>query len=660
MQGDSPAEGQFTYEFVASHLPEAKATIGDKADGKWPVLWAKGDQMGVYKADGTFVGVADVSDESEGQNRGSFKVTSDVALSAGDNLYFAYPYVADAAISTGKVAAEQTLGASGVGANAIAYATAQFNPGNTQFVLTHANAYLKFNIKSEEFAGYNLTGVTLWADGAELAGSVKIADGGALTVSASEDYVKSTLAAPVAVSESKAQAVYVAALPVDLSAKTVYAIVHMKGVEGTETATHTVELPIRLNGAKALNAGAVTEINLPSLAKSLAPKWYEPVETRYVAAYGKGWSYGPENTVRFTSYTVEQKVELKARGNFMKVTEPKYVQIKYVTATDDVTTGTIHINGTLAAQGYIKNKVDESISDPIEITASDYSVNVKLNNYRYLSGAKGGISGMLVMDKNKDVIWGTNLWLTMVDITTAKYDACEKYGAGEVIDRNIGTDELGNINSWRPSGAFFQWGRPFAIQGNGNATSRRNFTSDDATKVTSLDVSAENPFTLYYYTSSDNLDWYYGTGSSGRENDLDDLWGNPNTGTTTNVYVRGTKSIYDPCPKGYMVVCPTIIKEVEDNYKTDGTGLTVLNATDYPYFTYKGIHWLFAGGYLSSQSISWKSVGSFCGYWSNSHIGNSGHGRSMEWASKTATSWGRSRSKAAAFPVRCMVDTENR
>ena len=78
----------------------------------------------------------------------------------------------------------------------------------------------------------------------------------------------------------------------------------------------------------------------------------------------------------------------------------------------------------------------------------------------------------------------------------------------------------------------------------------------------------------------------------------------------------------------------------------------------YPYFTYKGIHWGFACGYLSAKSISWKTT--FCGYWSNSHIGNSGHARSMEWESKDDTSWGRSRSKAAAFPVRCMVDTENR
>lgn len=656
MQGDRPAEGQFTYEFVASHLPEAKATIGDKAEGKWPVLWAKGDQMGVYKADGTFVGVADVSDESEGQNRGSFKVTSDVALSAGDNLYFAYPYVADAAISTGKVAAEQTLGASGVGANAIAYATAQFNPGNTQFVLTHANAYLKFNIKSEEFAGYNLTGVTLWADGAELAGSVKIGDGGALTVSASEDYVKSTLAAPVAVSESKAQAVYVAALPVDLSAKTVYAIVHMKGVEGTETATHTVELPIRLNGAKALNAGAVTEINLPSLAKSYAPKWYEPVETRYVAANGKGWCYGDENTVVFTGYKTEnvQAVDLKARGNFMKVTEPKKVRVKYLNGLNDCTSPQgVYVDGTCITTYAAGNGAETYITAEI---GSTYTISVSVDNHKYLSstlGAAGYISAMEVLDAEDNVIWGVNLWLRL------KAHGEIQYANGTIMDRNLGVDEKGDANTWRASGNYFQWGRPFAIQSQSNTYTMKHFTKADAVAVTSLEVSAANPFTLYYYSSSAAYkDWYYGDGTTSRENDLDDLWGNPGGEWDS----KGVKSIYDPCPHGWMVASPAILKEVMDGL---ASGETVFTSGSYPYFTYKGAVWGYAGGYTCdgyNSGINWKKIGQLFAYWSNASTPDSGYARNMYSATydTAPAKFDDSFSKARAFPIRCMKDTENR
>ncbi len=649
MTGNDPVEGNYTYEFVAYQQPEAKATIGDKTDGKWPVLWSKGDQMGVYKADGTFVGIAAVSDESEGQNSGNFKVTSDVELVAGDNLYFSYPYVKDAEIKTGKVAAEQTLGTSGVGANAIAYATVAYNPGNTQFVLTHANAYLKFNIKSEEFAGYNLTGVTLWADGAELAGNAQIADGGALTVSAAEDYVKSTLATPMTVT-SDAQAVCVAALPGDLSGKTVYAIVHMKGIEGTETATHTVELPIRLNGAGSLNAGSVTEIDLPFLTTALAPKWYEPVETRYVAAYGKGWSYGKENTVLFRQYKTAQTVDLKARGNFMKVTEPKYVQVYYFAntakPTDTTAPSRIEINGTLVA-----SINDTKFPTEVAVSSDDCSVSILLNNLNY---AKGQMAAILVKDKDHNTIWGLNLWLAYQAMTTVKYEN------GEILNRNLGTDEtfIASTNG-RLGGCYFQWGRPFAFPNSSNNYGKGYLVVGDNKNVTSLEVSASNPYTLYctQITTEQkyNMDWFYGSGTFTSENDLRDLWGNPDSSTSS-----GMKSIYDPCPKGYRVVSPAVLKEVMDNAEIVTTGT-------YKYLKYKDIDWGFAGGHncdgWGPTTGNYKTLGTDARYWSNANFNNG----EFEYASALYATYANNKvtystnyRRAGGFSVRCMVDTENR
>ena len=655
MEGLPETEGKYTYEFVAYQQAEPKATIGDKVDNQWPVLWSKGDQMGVYKADGTFVGVATVSDECEGQNSGNFKVPSDVELTEGEELYFSYPYVASAEIKTGKVAAEQTLGTYGVGANAIAYAKVQYVPGDTEFVLSHANAYLKFNIKSEEFAGYNLTGVTLWADGAELAGSVNIADGGALTVSAAEDYVKASLATPVAVSASDAQAVCVAALPVDLSAKTVYAIVHMKGVAGTETATHTVELPVRLNGAKALNAGAVTEINLPSLAKSLAPKWYEPVETRYVAAYGKGWSYGDENTVVFTGYKTDavQTVDLKARGNFMKVTEPKKVRVKYLNGLNDCTSPLgVYVDGTCITT-YAAGTEAETFSTA-EI-GSTYTISVSVDNHKYLGtlGSAGYISAMEVLDADDNVIWGINLWLRLKALGEIQY------ANGIIMDRNLGVDEKGDANTWRASGNYFQWGRPFAIQSQSNNYTKKHFTKAEATAVTSLDVSAANPFTLYYYAAGASYkDWYYGDGTTSRENDLDDLWGNPEGDWSST----GVKSIYDPCPHGWMVASPAILKEVSDGL---ASGDATFTSGTYPYITYNGAVWGYAGGYTCdgyNSGMNWKAIGQLFAYWSNASTPDSGYARNIFTTTYASApdKFDTSFSKARAMPIRCMKDTENR
>lgn len=659
VEGIPSAEGKFTYEFVASHLPEAKATIGDKVDSQWPVLWSKGDQMGVYKADGTFVGVATVSDDSEGKNSGKFSVQSNVGLAAGDNLYFSYPYVADAAISTGKIYAEQTLGAAGVGANAIAYATAQYNPGNTQFVLTHANAYLKFNIKSEEFAGYNLTGVTLWADGTQLAGGVTIADGGTLTVSAPEDYVKASLATPVAVGASDAQTVCVAALPADLTEKTVYAIVHMKGTGAK--ATETVELPVRLNGAGSLNAGAVTEITLPSLARSLAPKWYEPVETRYVADYGKGWSYGEENTVLFTQGGVNKTVSLKARGNFMKVKEPKYVQVFMDTC----------FGSSFNLVQFDDTKVSFSAEEKTdhEITAEDYSVKMKMTKttwYKVNEVDGGQLAKIVIKDADKNIIWGMNLWLALNPFVVTHY------ANGKVLDRNIGSDfavSETNQHDERTHGVYFQWGRPFAIP---YAYSARGLTIDVADNCTSLAVSTSNPNTMYYYNTKEPYDWYYKKGA------LDDLWGNSVTNTSDK---SGYKSIYDPCPKGYRVVSPAVLNEVYSNVSATlntstgeltSTGATEINKDKTVYFLkYNGVTWGFAGGFFNDgwnskvhQNNRSKTIAA---YWSNSNDGTTkeyGSCMLIRLMKRDGSAWVwekiNKKSKAGAYPVRCMVDEDNR
>ncbi len=649
MEGLPQAGGKFIYEFVASHLPEAKATIGEKVESQWPVLWSKGDQMGVYKADGTFVGIATVSDESEGQNSGKFSVKSDVELTAGDNLYFSYPYVANAEIKTGKVAAEQTLGASGVGANAIAYATVQYNPGNTEFVLTHTNAYLKFNIKSEEFAGYNLAGVTLWADGAELAGNVTIADGGALTVSAAEDYVKASLATPVAVSASDAQTVCVAALPVDLAGKTVYAIVHMKGVVGTETATHTVELPIRLNGAGSLNAGSVTEIDLPFLTTALAPKWYEPVETRYVAAYGKGWSYGDENTYVFTKSDQEQTISFKARGNFMKVKEPKYIQTKWECDMSAGAKNVVYFNGT--------NSFDTSSYREVEL-ADDCSVRIKMVR-SFTTTASNGVawvnvgclSAVLIKDSEHKVIWGANLWMALQPFEHIQYEN------GTILDRNLGADVHSKKPSWKANGLYFQWGRPWAYNKNGY------FDQANAIDVTSLEVSAQNPYTMYYY-NGEPYNWYAGT------EDLKDLWGNPNTSDESNASASGVKSIYDPCPHGYRVVSSAIIAELEDKYTIETTTSADNGVGEACNLVYKGAYWPFAGGYWNSGgSKNWQTEAkALAAYWSNSsHNTSIDYGRLLYYrqynsagSAVTPPQSNKSQSRAGAYPVRCMVDTENR
>ena len=645
---DNAQSGKFNYTFTANHVLDTKATVGDKTDNKWPVLWEKGDQLGVYLADGTFVGIANLTNESAGKNSGTFTLSTETEIADGTALKFSYPYVENAVSGTGVVAAEQTLASAasaGVGANAVAFAEAVYVQGQTNVVLNHVNAYLKFNIASAEdaFAGYNLDGITLWADDAAVSGNI---DGNAY--SNTGDYVKVSLTSPVTVG-THAQPLWLTSLPADLSeCKKVYAIVHMS--KGTETVT----LPVRLNGAGNLPAGSVTEITLPSLTKSLAPAWYEPVETRYIAAYGEGWCYGPENTVLFKAKNTAQTVELKARGNFMKVVEPAYVQVLFASnQSQDKTTGFVKFDGT---DSYSGGFIDHEIGD-------DYSVSVSIGNVNN-SSANGQISAVLVKDSNKNTIWGINLWACFNALKTVTYDngtiLTYDLGAGNTIDA---------YNDWKSQGCYFQWGRPWAFPYSDNA--KFGWTKVPTSNAVTLAKSASTPWAMYNY-NGEPYDWYWGDGNkTDRSGDLDDLWGNP---TSSGV---GVKSIYDPCPKGYRVADPAILNEIESGINAsidettgaitsaEGAATEIVTSTSLYYLKHKGVAWSFAGAHQNASGSNSRIENKVDAavYWSNAISGNQARAmwvRKKKANNKYSIERLTGRSRALAAQVRCMVDTEDR
>lgn len=640
MADNNPVKGGYTYTFVGAHAPEAKASIGDKNDqNKWPILWEAGDKLGVYDADGTLVGAAELAAESAGQNQGTFTVTANREFTEGEALTLKYPYSEGEAFVPTKQTQLAVSSSAGLGANAVASATTTFAAEGTTFSLSHANAYVRFELTSEEFKDYTLNGVTLWCKGENLSGAAD----------AQQDYVKATLSEPVVLG-TETKYIWMTANNVNLTDKDFYAIVHM--TKGKETVT----LPISLKGKGELKAHAVTSLKLPKLVKSLAPAWYEPIETRYIAAYGEGWCYGPENTVVFTGYktTDVQTVDVKARGNFMKVTEPKKVRVKYLNGLNDCTSPLgVYVDGTCITT-YAAGKDAETFS--IAPIGSTYTISVSVDNHKYLGaelGAAGYISAMEVLDASDNVIWGINLWLRLKALGEIQYNN------GVIMDRNLGVDELGNANTWRASGNYFQWGRPFAIQSQSSDYTKKHFTKAEAVAVTSLDVSAANPFTLYYYAAKAGYnDWYYGDGTTSRENDLDDLWGNPGGGWNS----KGVKSIYDPCPDGWMVASPAILNELIQALGTEE--LTFTTGT-YPYLTYKGAVWGYAGGYTCdgyNSGMNWKTIGQLFAYWSNASTPDSGYARNIYSATYNSipTKFDNNFSKARAFPIRCMKDTENR
>lgn len=629
--------GNYTYVFEGSNVADSKISVGDKTDGRWPALWEKGDVVGVFKADGTFVGSAAISDDYAGKNTARFTISSNVALSSGEPVHFVYPYSSDVKFSDGSFTAsvptEQIQKAknssAGVGDYSVAYSTAVYNGDRTSFVLSYANAYLKVNLLPGEFVGYSLHAVTLWSKGQKLSGKVSLAvEDCSLEVSEINDYVRTDLAQPVVMENGSTYSFWLSALPGDFTDKEVYAIVHMTKDEKTAT------LPVLLKTGE-LPDNSVTEITLKALAKSQSPEWYEPIETRYVAAYGKGWCYGPENTVLF-SLNNQKIVDLKARGNFMKVTKPAYVRLVYANDQNvNYKSGIVFFDGAKDAHNgtsYIEHEVGD-----------DYSVGVTIKKISN-SAARGQIAGMLVMDAQKKGIWGINLWACTNAVSTVSY------ANGDIMTWNLGTGRIASeYDDWKVGGCYFQWGRPWAF-----AWSKDVLTEDlmlPADETGTLEKSAANPYSFMYQTG-DPFDWYYGDGSrDDRSGDLDDLWGNPNPSSSVSQY-SGAKSIYDPCPEGYMVVSPAVLAELEN--------AEVVNGSNTSYLSYKGASWSLAGGYWGSKSTSSldkiSNAKYEAAYWSNSNSGAKG------WLFSYCPSTGQKtygRNRTGAFSVRCMVEVRD-
>ena len=627
------SEGTYTYVLNGAAGPETKINVGAMTSAGWPIRWATGDVVEVFKAgDAASIGKASLADGYNGQTHGQFALTTantytgNVVIAHGTGITYA-----DGVVSA-KVSAEQEVISSGnsghIGKNGLAYATAAMKGTDVpvDFVLDHKSAYVRLVINTTEFAEHTLLGATLWSKGAALAGTLSAdVQTGEVSVKSSADYVKASVRqANVAAFGSQA-VIWFSTLPVDLTGKSLYVIVHMtKGIS-------TVTVPVQIPGGN-LKGGSVNTITIKDLKTSSAPAWYETVETRYIANNGKSWSYGPENTVLAYVDSGAKTVEFKARGDFRYVVEPKYIQFKY---GHDINLGDgkkTLVDGSPCYDGstYPEFGLDENYSVDITVGEGD-SYN-------------GHMAGLYVKDAQKNIIWGTNVWA----VREVKEIA---YTNGTVLDRNLGSGSLGNANDIKAGMIVFQWGRPFAFGYSNNTIA--DIVACSA--VTSLAVQAANPYTFYKYDgvtysdgSSKPNDWWYGTGVKSDSNHINDLWGNPSTSGS------GVKSNYDPCPKGYRVASPAILNEVmQDVDLVKNANCYALNFKDKDWWAFTRLRWGDTGNRLENNTR-------YVTYWSNGAETVNAYCMYAEYKDNQLTTFATGKGRAAAFAVRCMKDTENR
>ena len=601
-----PGKGGNVITFVGRTFPETRTEIGVKDGNSYPVLWSSGDRIGIISPVETLFqnASATLNASDAGKNSGIFVLETETAVESSMDLIVYYPYSSYTTYGDGALHASVPMeqrqtcpgDSSHTGKYTLAYDKTTIDPADAapgkspsaSFSLRHAVAYVRLVISSTEYAGYKLNGASLWCDGEAVSGdiSVNVATGETRTETP-RNYATVVVEEPQAL--SSAQELWLVTLPVNLTGKEVYVSVAM--TDGTKNVTIPVKVDVKELKANAVNT--ITVANVSPADNRFA--WYQPEETRYLA---EGWAYGEANTFVTSTDGEEITVDIRARGFFNGCEEPKYAKIIFANNLS----GT---NYTLAINGKRNNPDSPAdYAEEVEI-GSDYKLTLKTTKGSYL----GWFGKVGLLNAEKKFIWAFTVWYLPGGITG------HPYKSGVVMDRYIGDSYAPNYNNWHGVGAYFQWGRPFSFSW-GSIT-----YTVASTNVTDLKISATSPGVFFKTdgSSKHNGDWWLGDWTGKRTDRKDDFWGNPNDTAEAGSPANGTKSIFDPCPKGWMVASPAVYKEVlagkDDAFEKNNSVQSMIykyDGTNKAYWHFSGLKWASSGGNPNNNQND------ILGVWSNS------------------------------------------
>lgn len=680
-----------------------KVSVGEKDGDIYPLLWVTGDVIristkGVAAAteeapapEGTFSNeAAELFSESSGSASGVFQTTNSLVAASDMDIVITYPGTAvySEGVLTSSVPALQTQRSANSSLHVGNYALAYDNDvtlaaGQTEdvtFQLQQKTAFVKLVLSTSEYTSYNLTGASLYAADAELAGDVSCnLETGELTVTDPSETVGAEISRPSVFSGS--QEVYFTALPCDLTSNDqVYVIVTMKNPNGNETVT----IPVKVNGGL-LKESCLSVIEVSGISEESIPaeyKWYDPVETRDLV---DGWAYGKQNT-----YLIEQKaagegetslsIDVRARGDFSKVKEPKYYGL--LTGSSEMYNNN---DGSGRKLLHLPNNVLAYEPTPTNTVNSDYTIDV----YCYDQSQTGRWGVVALYDKDYNIIWSFMIWKYFAGDDPRGQDVTYHEGNIVLMDRLLGAT-YGNTmaeekGTFEIGVAYFQWGRkdPFMWSNSSNGVQINSYNERTTPVGSDISTAIASPNLIHAYggEANDNGDWQ-------EKEHRTDLWGGVNN--TTEWYdpsSTGYKTIYDPCPEGYRVPDTYVAYLVKNNAERweipngvkygqeEGvlnedspfypSGASVLayplgNGT-YDYWPFAGAHWAGAGANWGNRPSSNNRHAAL--YWFNNVLPTDArsavclqycyYSASYSDTNTTAT-------RARTFAVRCQKDTENR
>lgn len=614
-ENEVSSNGTVTVRFAA---PATKMTIGDKAGSVYQALWEAADVLDVVDAaTSTVLGQATL-ESGAGANMASFLFTTTPENADGKSVKLVYPSGATAlSVKT----AQQQAAAGSPSISSYTYAESETvvtsSTSTVAFTLSHQPAFVRVSVGSSasEIAGLPLKRVQLFSKGG--------------TLSDTADYVQTTIDTPAAVSAT-AQDVWICAKPG--SFEEIYVVVTM----GNDS--KTVTIPVKYTG-KTLAAGNVASISLPSLTlASNSVAWYEPVETRYIE---DGWfAYGPTNTFFSSNASATTNYSVKARGEFRLCSQPSYVIIKHACTLNNGNFNHVYINNDRCT-------ASTEIGSKKFNAKSDFSFDVKLANAGSYEGYAGKIG---LYDVSDNLIWGYNLW----SCKAAPSEITLPSSGITILDCNLGGVNYDKtVKAARGGAYYFQWGRPFGI-GWGTATYVK-----EETKCYDLAYSASHALSFLYVnkTTPGQYDWNLTLEDSAQRNNY---WGNAASTSSPSQQV-GTKTIFDPCPAGWMVACPKAIDEI-----ISWTSTQVGNTSDGYWACYTSgsinVYFPFAGAKYNNGDQPSNTTTTCLDLWTNAGYNANQYGRGYcyEWKPNAFPTAGKASGRSGGFTVRCMKDVENR
>ena len=262
----------------------------------------------------------------------------------------------------------------------------------------------------------------------------------------------------------------------------------------------------------------------------------------------------------------------------------------------------------------------ESFASNVAPKAGDLVSDVSYKDGKVIFKASGkkGNAVIAAKDNRGTILWSWHIWLT----DTPKEQVYAN-NAGTMMDRNLGAISAvpGNSGSY---GLLYQWGRKDPFLGSGGVLEYADdvqkvaassiewpdFVPSDASKGT-IEYAVANP-TTYIMENDANRDWHY-TGDD----------------TVDKTRWQPTKTIYDPCPAGWVIpecgpdgiwgkaLGTTEDWENESNWDSVNFGID-FSKTDKTLGS-EGPIWYPAAGLIYGDDGNFRGASEMGGYWSVSN-----------------------------------------